>query len=52
MGIEEYIVERDKFEHEVTNGFIFPCDCCKHRRSDDKKQPCISCDHNSNAKRE
>ena len=49
MGIDEYRVPNDKFEHEICNGLDFPCDCCKHRHGTDIEEPCLSCGHNLNS---
>lgn len=46
MGIEDFIVPRDKFEVDTAAGTLaFPCCCCRHRGKTDR-EPCRHCDHN------
>ena len=53
MGLKEHEVERDKFEFDDEGpGFEFPCIVCKHRNVRDSEEPCMTCDHNLNAKPE
>ena len=55
MILNDYVIEgRDKFEPEHRSlAFAFPCSACKYRNiEDDQDEPCVSCDHNLNAKPE
>jgi hypothetical protein len=46
MSLEDYKVQRDKFEPETKSYFAFPCYCCIHRFKGDNEEPCRTCDHN------
>ena len=46
MILEDYKVQRDKFEPETKSYFAFPCYCCIHRFKGDNEEPCRTCDHN------
>lgn len=55
MSLKDYVIAgRDKFEPENRSlVFAFPCCACKYRNvEDDQNEPCVSCDHNLNAKPE
>jgi len=54
MGLQDYVMHRDKFEFKNSTGntFDFPCCVCKNNRKDDSEEPCRTCDHNVNAERE
>lgn len=49
MGLQEYIVRRDKFDPRQDLGYGFPCCACKHMTQSAKDEPCRTCDHNFNA---
>lgn len=50
MGLESFVVPRDKFElDEPKGGLSFPCCVCKHRNGTDRDEPCRHCDHNLGA---
>lgn len=48
-GLIDYTVERDKFEFKEGPGFCFPCVVCRHKEKPANRQPCKTCDHNTNA---
>lgn len=51
MSLKDYEVARDKFEcDDAFSEFCFPCGACQHRGASSSEQPCLSCDHNANAK--
>lgn len=55
MSLKDHVIDgRDKFEPaELSLAFAFPCCACKYRHAeDDQDEPCVSCDHNLNARAE
>lgn len=47
MGLEEYYVNRDKFEYDERFGTLsFPCCVCVYRTKLDSEDPCRTCGHN------
>jgi hypothetical protein len=46
MGIEDYIVDNDKFEAENSLGLYFPCCVCVHKNKTCLEPPCKFCGHN------
>lgn len=48
-GVEEYLVENDKFEFdEKAERFSFPCCACRFRYHPGNGVPCDQCGHNVN----
>jgi hypothetical protein len=54
MGLQDYVMQRDKFEFKNSTGntFDFPCCVCANNRKDESEEPCRTCDHNVNAEAE
>lgn len=51
MGLEAYLVNRDRFEPDDEKSHLaFPCCACKFRHGSDRDEPCIRCDWNLGSK--
>ena len=53
MSLKDHVIEgRDKFDPDILSlALAFPCCACKYRNlEDDQDEPCVSCDHNLNAR--
>lgn len=54
MGLEAFVVQRDKFklDESAEVHLAFPCCVCAHRHGTDRDEPCRTCDHNLGAVQE